>query len=279
MPPTTVYEIPVPKLPPEVRVKGHLLGCTEDSKYNDHDLTDEKKFHHFKPDTYLKSEHDREVLLLVKWAKPIQRSTILNALRLPHFGRNPEINAVVKVLLFRVHGGYLSMDSMISLGPHLIARLTRLSKQGIDPASTFMGKTQDKQLTSTLKKKFNLNKMDQGFEIDSFNDKATNFSTQLLATKNMRKGWHNQVATHFIELGSQCTHITIYNWATFLQNEFVEDCREAQKKGTIFHYEWILIFIALEAWRPLENVVFPKVAMYDCCAVRYTNLEWNKNRN
>ena len=79
------------------------------------------------------SEHDGEVKLLVGRVQPIYRSTILNALRLSHFGHSPEINVVVKVLLSRVHGGYLWMDSRISLDPHLIARLTKLSKKGLDP--------------------------------------------------------------------------------------------------------------------------------------------------
>lgn len=75
---------------------------------------------------------------------PIHQSTILNTLRLPHFGRSPEVNVVMKILLSRVHGGYLWMDSAISIDPHLIARLTRLSKQGRDPGAVNVGKMQDK---------------------------------------------------------------------------------------------------------------------------------------
>lgn len=99
--------------------------------------------------------------------------------------------------------------------------------------------------------------MGRGFEITSINDEATAFSTQLLASTLMRKGRHNQVVTHFIELGSKCALGTQYNWPTFLQNEFVEDCREDQEKGTVFHYSWVLILIALEAWRLLEDMGFP----------------------
>lgn len=35
--PSRDYEIPVPELPPEVKIRGHLLGCIEDLKYVDHD--------------------------------------------------------------------------------------------------------------------------------------------------------------------------------------------------------------------------------------------------
>jgi len=55
------------------------------------------------------------------------------------------------------------MDCRISLDPHLIWRLTKLSKQGIDPSTIFVGKDQDKQLAETLKKIFNLKKRGRGF--------------------------------------------------------------------------------------------------------------------
>jgi hypothetical protein len=39
------------------------------------------------------------------------------------------------------------------------------------------------------------------------------------------------------------------NWATFLVNQFLTDCIEAQEKGTKFHYAWLLILIALVGWK------------------------------
>jgi len=169
------------------------------------------------------------------------------------------------------------MDSRISLDPYLIWRLTKLSKQGKDPVTVFVNKTQDTQLAETLKKKFKLQKKDRGYSINSINDEATTFATQLLSAKLLRKGHHNQVATHFIELGSQCAQGTIYNWATYLLNEFVEDCREAQDKGQLFHYAWLLILIEMEAWRAPTGAQFPRVSLSDCRTVRYMNLDYSRN--
>lgn len=90
------------------------------------------------------------------------------------------------------------MDSRISLDPHLIWRFTKLSKQGLDPTTVFVGKTQDKQFADTLKKQFHLKNIGRGYEIDSINDEATTFARQLLSAKILRKGHHNQVAVHFI---------------------------------------------------------------------------------
>lgn len=144
LPPATTYELPVLELPLDVKVTEPLLGCIEDLRYAYHDLTVAEKFPRFKPNRYLRTEHDKEVISPVDWAKPIYRSTILNVLRLPHFARSLEVNVVVKFLLTWMHGGYLRMDSRISLDPHLIGRLKHLSKQGIDPVAIFVGKDQDK---------------------------------------------------------------------------------------------------------------------------------------
>jgi len=39
------------------------------------------------------------------------------------------------------------------------------------------------------------------------------------------------------------------NWATLLFNTFLTDSIKAQEKGTKFHYDWILILIALVGWK------------------------------
>jgi hypothetical protein len=46
------------------------------------------------------------------------------------------------------------------------------------------------------------------------------------------------------------------NWVTFLVNQFLTDCKEAQDKGTKLHYAWLLILIALVAWREPRETRF-----------------------
>ena len=106
------------------------------------------------------------------------------------------------------------MDFGISIDNYPIAHLMRLSKSERDPGAVNVGKTQDKQIADMLKAKYKLKKKDRGFDIDSIKDEAIAFVTQLLASKIMRNGRHNQVAAHFIELGSQCAQGVQYNWAT-----------------------------------------------------------------
>jgi hypothetical protein len=60
----------------------------------------------------------------------------------------------------------------------------------------------------------------------------------------------------------------------YLLNLFLEDCRDAQDAGTKFHYSWLLILIALEAWEK------PKFSMFcerrgRCGTTRYETLRHN----
>jgi hypothetical protein len=58
----------------------------------------------------------------------------------------------------------------------------------------------------------------------------------------------------------------------FLLNQFLIDCKEAQDKGMEFHYAWLLILIALVAWREPEDTQFLGAMKKPCLAARYVNL-------
>jgi len=120
-------------------------------------------------------------------------------------------------------------------------------------------------------------KLGRGYNVESIQDKGVFFATQLLAANLLRKCQHNQVPASVISLASQCAEGVVYNWETFLLNAFVEDCKEAQDQGHPFHYSWLLILIAMEAWREPKGVQFPQLNSAECHAVRYHNLVHNQN--
>lgn len=132
LPPVSESRLYVPEVPHEVTKVKNLLGRTDELKYADHDLTDTKKFPRFHLDQYLKvlkDDQGEESIIPLDWADNLHRATILNLVGIPHFGQSPEVNVVVKLLLTRVHGGYLWMKYRISKTP-----------------TTFMDKTKDKKL-------------------------------------------------------------------------------------------------------------------------------------
>jgi hypothetical protein len=81
----------------------------------------------------------------------IGRSTILNVMKLPHFGRHQEVNACVKLLLSCLNCGYLLLDRRITVDLKLIHRITRLSMQGPNPQEFYPGKVVDCTLAQTIK--------------------------------------------------------------------------------------------------------------------------------
>ena len=76
----------------------------------------------------------------------LERSGLLNLLRIPHFGRGSEVNVVVHVLLSYVHVGYLWLGNKVNMNFDLIHYITGLSKNGKDPKTHISGKTKDSKL-------------------------------------------------------------------------------------------------------------------------------------
>ena len=86
----------------------------------------------------------------------LEQSSLLNLLKIPHFGRGAEVNAMVRVLLSCVHGGYLWLHNRVDLNVDLIYRITSLSKSGKDPQTHISGKSKDTKLPPLLVNKYKL---------------------------------------------------------------------------------------------------------------------------
>ena len=103
-------------------------------KISDLKLGDHKNYGILAPHKYLtKTTGKKSKIIPQPWTPDIARSTILNVMKIPHFGRHQEVNACVKLLLSCYHGGYLWLDRHITVYPVLIHRITRLSMQGSNP--------------------------------------------------------------------------------------------------------------------------------------------------
>jgi hypothetical protein len=63
----------------------------------------------------------------------LAQSTILNVMKIPHFGKQQEVNACLNLLLSSFHGGYLWLEKHITIDPALIHQITELSKKRLDP--------------------------------------------------------------------------------------------------------------------------------------------------
>jgi hypothetical protein len=70
----------------------------------------------------------------------------MNLLEIPHFGRGKDVNACVKKLLERVHGGFLWMDRPIPIDVDLIVKITGMPTDGVKPEQYLDDKTKENSI-------------------------------------------------------------------------------------------------------------------------------------
>ena len=142
--------MPLSPVSEDVEEKGSLLGYVNDLKFQDYNLLDHIELPQFQADQYIvmtvNPSMKVEALTLQAWITSLQPSSLLNLLQIPHFGRSNEINAVIKVFLFYIHGGNMWLDCTVDITIDLIHRITGLSKTDTDPTVHFIEKDQDKKL-------------------------------------------------------------------------------------------------------------------------------------
>ena len=135
----------------------------------------------------------------------LERSGLLNLLRLPHFGRGAEVNAVVRVLLSCVHGGYLWLGNRINLNVDLIHRITGLSKTGKDPQTHISSKSKDSKLPATLVTKYKLQRGGRAYDLTTIANDTLKFTASLLVGRLLTKVRPKEVTGSVVHLTIQVT--------------------------------------------------------------------------
>ena len=130
-----------------MKEEGNLWGNMHAVKFADYNLGDYKLYPHFRRDRYMTIQRNprtkRDEFVPMDHAQHLAKSGLLDLLEIPHFGRGPEVNVVVRMLLSCVHGGYLWLGTRVDVGVDLIHRITGLSKTGNDPKINIDGKSKD----------------------------------------------------------------------------------------------------------------------------------------
>jgi hypothetical protein len=121
-------------------------------KFNDFNLQDRKIYGMLTPYKYLtKTKGKNSKIIPQSWTMNLMQSTLLNVMKIPHFGRHQEFNACVKLLLSCYHGNYLWIDRRITAEPMLIHKIIGLSMQGPNPQDFYLGKSADRTLAQKIK--------------------------------------------------------------------------------------------------------------------------------
>jgi hypothetical protein len=227
-------------------------------KFSDLNLGYRKVYSMLAPHKYLTISKGRNPKIVPqKWTHNLAQSTLLNVMKIPHFGRHQEVNACVRLLLSCYHDGYLSLDRHITVDPILINQITGLSMQGPDLQDFYPGKTTDRALAQRIKYTYgDMEKGTRGYKVASIENAAVLFGCQLIAGKLVQKNRPTQVTG---DLAGKCVEGLQMDWEKYLINQLELDCRQAQDQGDEFHFSWLLILIAFISWELLEGATFPKI--------------------
>ena len=214
------------------------------------------------------------------WTQQLDRSSILNVMKIPHFGRHQEVNACVKFLLSAYHHGYLWLDRRIVVDTNLITKITMFSMKGPNPQQYYHGKTMDKALAKRIQDLYgDVEKGQRGYKVNAIDNETFRFACPLLDGNLARKNQPTQVTGFVIDLAGKCVEGMSMNWCTYLVNELNNDCLEAQDKGYEFHFSWLLILIAFVAWQEPTGAKFPEIDSTEPLALRYSSLWYDTNMN
>jgi hypothetical protein len=85
-----------------------------------------------------------------------------------------------------------------------------------------------------MKDKFDTFRGKRGLDVRNINDKNVRFAMQVLACKMLWKCRKDEVPVVVIAATEKCIARVQMNWATFLVNNFLQDCMEAQRRALNF---------------------------------------------
>jgi hypothetical protein len=175
-------------------------------KFSDFNLGDHKNYNILSPHRYLTRMKGKNSRIIPQpWTMNLAQSIVLKVMKIPHFGRNEEVNACIKLLLSCYHGGYLWLDRHITVDPTLIHRITRLSMQGIKPQHFYPGKVVDHALAQRIKDTYgDVEKGTQGYKVTSIQNGIVRLAYQLIIGKLVRNNRPTQVTGFFVVLVGKC---------------------------------------------------------------------------
>jgi hypothetical protein len=176
-------------------------------KFNEFNLGDRKNYSMLAPYKYLtKMKGKNSKITPHPWTINLAQSTLLNVMKIPHFGRHQEVvNVCVKILLSCYHGNYLWLDQRIIVDSALIHRITGLTMQGPDPKDLYPGKATNHTLAERIKDTYgDLEKGIQGYKVASIQNGTVCLACQLIIGKLMRNNIPTEVTRFVVDLAEKC---------------------------------------------------------------------------
>jgi hypothetical protein len=175
-------------------------------KFSDFNLIDRKIYGMLTPYKYLTRTKGKNSKIIPQlWTMNLVQSTLLNGMKIPHFGRHQEVNAYVKLLLLCYHGGYLWIYHRITVDPTLIHGITGLTMQGPNPQDFYPRKSATRAFVQKIKDTYgDIEKGTRGYKVASIQSGAVCLACQLIDGKLVRKNRPMQVIGFIIDIAGKC---------------------------------------------------------------------------
>jgi hypothetical protein len=175
-------------------------------KFCNFNLGDRKAYSMLSPHKYLMmTKGNNSKIVPQQWTMNLVQSTLLNVMKIPHFGKHHEVNAYVKLLLASYHGGYFWLNKRIRIDQMLFNQIIELSMQGPGPQDYYPRKTVDCALSQKIKEAYgNVEKVTRGYKVTSINNGIVHLACQMIARKLVRKNRSTQVSSFVVDLAGKC---------------------------------------------------------------------------
>jgi hypothetical protein len=121
-------------------------------KFREFNLVACKVYNMLTPHTFLTITKGKNSKIIPQsWTMNLAQSTLLNVMKITHFGRHQEVNSYVKMFLSCYHGGYFWLNHHIIVYLMFINRIIGLNMQGPDPQEFYPEKSMDRALAQKIK--------------------------------------------------------------------------------------------------------------------------------
>jgi hypothetical protein len=240
---------------PRVEIVGDLKGKVEHVKLLDLDLTDSTLFPQMHTDVFWEMAPDGiRGMQFVPKSDFINlfNSTIMNLRDLPVFGTTGEVARCTKFLISRVHDRSLWLDKRYPIHVEDIQQLTGLSSQGEDVSKGFQGpgKHGKKKGELSLYEKFNTKRGGRTTVIEPILPETVWTGCYIIANKVMRSYYKGECTLDALSVADFCANGVVFNWCSYLLEELLVACEEAQEKGGTFTYGYLLMEFTMFKWKP-----------------------------
>jgi hypothetical protein len=151
-----------------------------------------------------------------------------------------------------VHDKSLWLDKRYPIHAEDIQQLTGLSLEGEDVSKGFQGPSKHgkKKGEVSLYEKFHTQRGGHTMKIEPILPEMVQKTCYMIASKVMHSYYKGECTLDALSVAYFCANGAVFNWCSYLLEELLIACEEAQEKGGTFTYGYLLIAFAMWKWRP-----------------------------